>query len=591
MGARITMPDPSSRSIPGVQRREEALNETFEAIVFDWDGTAVADRQADASAVRDRVEALCEAGVQVIIVTGTHVGNVDDQLGARPQGPGRLHICCNRGSEVFVITGHGPELVHRRTASPVEDLALDRAAEGTIERLHTFGLGANVVSQRINRRKIDLIPEPAWADPKKADIAILAEAVAERLASAGIADLAEVVALASDASRDAGLTDPRITSDVKHVEIGLTDKSDSARWAANWLSQRGITGDLVLIGGDEFGSIGGVAGSDSMMMVEEFARGVVVSFGVEPEGVPAGVVHRGSGPDGLLELLDGQLARRSARRVPAIDLDPTWVVPLASTRAMEQVAESLGTLGNGFAGTRSSWEEDDRVGGPLFLVNGIYTNEGQLLPGPLWTCLDRPGITRRYTEKRMLDLRGGTLVRLGNERLGGRSLRFVSMAMPHAMALRAEAPESHLDFVIIRRPPREDVHFVCEHQGRRWGARLEMGAKQAAGDGIAVAARDRVETVAGRRTVERLATWAADPMAAADLDDAYRELADVEALGFDGLLADHREAWAHRWADADVVIEGDPDAELAARFAVFHLLSEVADTGEAAVGARGLTGA
>ena len=135
---------------------------------------------------------------------------------------------------------------------------------------------------------------------------------------------------------------------------------------------------------------------------------------------------------------------------------------------MEQVAESLGTLGNGFAGTRSSWEEDDRVGGPLFLVNGIYTNEGQLLPGPLWTCLDRPGITRRHTEKRMLDLRGGTLVRLGNEHLGGRSLRFVSMAMPHAMALRAEAPESHLEPGDPLRPPREDVHFECEHCAGRW---------------------------------------------------------------------------------------------------------------------------
>src|SRR5664280_2551185 len=254
----------------------------------------------------------------------------------RPQGPGRLHLCCNRGSEVFVITGHGPEFVHRRTASQVEDLALDRAAERTVERLHAFGLRANVVSQRINRRKIDLIPEPAWADPKKADIAILAEAVAERLASAGIADLAAVVALASDASRDAGLADPRITSDVKHVEIGLTDKSDSARWAANWLSQRGITGDLVLIGGDEFGSIGGVAGSDSMMMVEEFARGVVVSVGVEPGGPPHGIMSLGGGPDRFMALLDEQLSRRSACRVPTIDLDPAWVVPLPTTRAKER---------------------------------------------------------------------------------------------------------------------------------------------------------------------------------------------------------------------------------------------------------------
>ena len=61
-------------------------------------------------------------------------------------------------------------------------------------------------------------------------------------------------------------------------------------------------------------------------------------------------------------------------------------------------------------------------------------------------------------------------------------------------------------------------------------------------------------------------------------------------MGFDALLAEHREAWARRWTDAEVVIEGDPEAELAARFAVFHLLSAAAETGEAAVGARGLTG-
>ena len=63
-----------------------------------------------------------------------------------------------------------------------------------------------------------------------------------RLAAVGIGDLSEVVDLAANAAHTAGLADPRITSDVKHVEIGLTDKSDSARWAADWLVLRGITG-------------------------------------------------------------------------------------------------------------------------------------------------------------------------------------------------------------------------------------------------------------------------------------------------------------------------------------------------------------
>ena len=123
-----------------------------------------------------------------------------------------------------------------------------------------MGLETKVVSSRLNRRKIDLIPITAWADPKKTEIAHLAEEVTARLSAVGIADLAEVVALAADSARGAGLADPRITSDVKHVEIGLTDKSDSARFAADWLAERGITGALVLMGGDEFGPIGGVAG-------------------------------------------------------------------------------------------------------------------------------------------------------------------------------------------------------------------------------------------------------------------------------------------------------------------------------------------
>ena len=48
------------------------------------------------------------------------------------------------------------------------------------------------------------------------------------------------------------------------------------------------------------------------------------------------------------------------------------------------------------------------------------------------------------------------------------------------------------------------------------------------------------------------------------------------------------------WDDAGVAIEGDHDDvaqdQLAARFAVFHLLAAAAPDGEAAVGARGLTG-
>jgi len=107
---------------------------------------------------------------------------------------------------------------------------------------------------------------------------------------------------------------------------------------------------------------------------------------------------------------------------------------------------------------------------------------------------------------------------------------------------------------------------------------------------IAVAVRNHVMVTPPRRGIERLAAWTAGADGSDHGGHARGRLVQAEAAGFDRLLADHRAEWAHRWDDAEVVIEGDPDAELAARFAVFHLLNAAGDAGESAVGARGLTG-
>ena len=143
---------------------------------------------------------------------------------------------------------------------------------------------------------------------------------------------------------------------------------------------------------------------------------------------------------------------------------------------------------------------------------------------------------------------------------------------------RTSSPATRFGFPAKPLSSREDREEVCLARTGRIGGE------------IAVAARDRVATADRRRMVERLVAWVGAPTAEASFDDACRRLAEVDAVGFDTLLSEHREAWACRWADAEVVIEGDAEAELASRFAVFHLLAAAADTGEAAVGARGLTG-
>jgi hydroxymethylpyrimidine pyrophosphatase-like HAD family hydrolase len=103
----------------------DMLQRPFAIVAFDWDGTAVADRRDDASDLRTQLLALATTqGLTFVVVTGTHVQNVLDQLasdGSRLP-PRRLYVAANRGSEVFEI---GPDWepipIWRRSATPEED--------------------------------------------------------------------------------------------------------------------------------------------------------------------------------------------------------------------------------------------------------------------------------------------------------------------------------------------------------------------------------------------------------------------------------------------------------------------------------------
>ncbi len=197
----------------------------------------------------------------------------------------------NRGSELWDITRDGPVLLQRRETRPGEDEALDRAAAVIVSELNGRGLATGVVSQRLNRRKIDLMPFPEWDDPPKSRIAELLAATLLRIHDAGFSSLAEICELARDTGRRAGLEDPRVTTDAKHVEIGLTDKTDASHELFPLLASLGVPAEDVLVCGDEMGPLGGEPGSDSLMLVGDGERATAVSVGVEPEGVPAAVIR------------------------------------------------------------------------------------------------------------------------------------------------------------------------------------------------------------------------------------------------------------------------------------------------------------
>jgi len=118
-------------------------------------GTAVADRSADASEVRSVVECLCACGVDVAIVSGTHIGNVDAQLAARPRGPGRFLMALNRGSELFEVGGDGPRLLERREPTTQEESALTRTL---LPRASTLSVkGVELVESELIFRNLRIV--------------------------------------------------------------------------------------------------------------------------------------------------------------------------------------------------------------------------------------------------------------------------------------------------------------------------------------------------------------------------------------------------------------------------------------------------
>jgi trehalose/maltose hydrolase-like predicted phosphorylase len=74
-------------------------------------------------------------------------------------------------------------------------------------------------------------------------------------------------------------------------------------------------------------------------------------------------------------------------------------------------------------------------------------------------------------------------------------------------------------------------------------------------------------------------------------EEIRAKLGEVKQLGWRGVLAAHETAWSRRWRSSDVEVEGDPAAQRALRFAIYHLNSAANPADErVSIAARALTG-
>ncbi len=616
----------------------------YRIIVFDWDGTAVKDRAADARPVARALQDLLQLDVYVVVVTGTNYDNIERQFARYISGPRKrnLYICTNRGSEVYGFDAHSELfLLYLREATDVENRALDLTAEAVKAEVEWgSSVTIDIVYNRLNRRKIDLIPE--WPDPAKSQIGKLLKQTEKRLREGGYAPGIKGAYEATERfAREAGLADARITSDVKHVEVGLTDKSDSLRWILKEVAERrNIPYHDILVLGDEFGPIAGFEGSDFRMVLPGAEGITYLSVGKEPNGVPEEVEHPGGGPDEFMRIIKDQTNLHRLFRPTG---DPTFlVVEEGYDPVREREVESILTVGNGYLGTRGSLAEEDEASSPATLVAGVFDRRSQqapdempIFPDWLFTRIyvddERLQMKRKniVEHQRILDMYKGLLFRellyedITDRVTRVRFLHFASLADPHALALRVTViPRNYTGELRVETGLRLNSRSNPSLQG----VEMTTGAD---GTGVLVRAQTLFSNIdaamAGR---SRIADGFVEPQHSSSTDNTsvlehwswigniaqevrleklvsvFTSLDGVEAeraalahaeelaqRDFEELMLEHMAAWEERWKTAALRITGDPEAQRWANFATYHLISAGnADNERVSIGARALSG-
>jgi kojibiose phosphorylase len=538
-------------------------------------------------------------------------------------------------------------LLYRRLATPEEERLLDAVADGVKERLERItGLPFEVVRSRLNRRKIDLIPEPAFRDPPKSELGRLLVATEARLRGAGLRDgVREAFAMTELLARQLGLEDARVTSDVKHVEVGLTDKADAMAFIFREVAgPLGIAARDVLIAGDEFGAIAGFEGSDHRMLAVPEAQGaVVVSVGAEPAGVPPPVIHLGGGPDRFCDVIAHQLAIDAAPSPFNAPRDAAWVIEEPGFDvAREHEIESLLAIANGYVGSRGSIAEGTRVSRPATFLAGAFEPSAdlarvpELVIAPDWgrlriTIEGEPCVVEdggMLHHRRILDMRRGLLQREGLSRAPSghltllRTVHLASLAERHLLLEGVEiSPQNYSGTARVEAILSGDVrsesgasHWAGFEGACRDGVPSLVGRSRG---GLVLALSSHLEIVPEVEAAMHCdtgAVWASGRVDLAVHLDAPREIyravalvssrdaedpravadricAEASAGPVSSHIARHEAAWAERWRRADVTVDGAPSLQRALRFALYHLIAAAnPDDPRCSVGARSLSG-
>lgn len=316
--------------------------------------------------------------------------------------------------------------------------------------------------------------------------------------------------------------------------------------------------------------------------------------------------------------------------------------------------ETLYTIGNGYLGTRGTFEESYEGDLPATLVHGIYDHmQGALVPelanAPNWLPIRvtvdgttftmvtktndfmRPpnGVVIGY--RRALDLKRAVLTREVLFRAESGSIvriafeRFASLHDEHVLAQRVTitAVDGSPTIRVLALLDAGDP--IVNQTGKHWleditemaedsTIGLELTTVQS-GYTLGMAStlispyETRSEAMPSRPYVEVSFSLEQESSVHLDkltsiytsrdqrtdnerpLDAARRKVTEAVADGYDALLARHEAEWAKYWDTTDIVIDGDEECQRALRFTIYHILIAAPRHDErVSIGAKTLSG-
>ncbi|HSJ54218.1 MAG TPA: beta-phosphoglucomutase, partial [Anaerolineae bacterium] len=300
--------------------------------------------------------------------------------------------------------------------------------------------------------------------------------------------------------------------------------------------------------------------------------------------------------------------------------------------------ETVFTLGNGYLGTRGSFEEGYPDARPATLIHGVYDDlppgNTELANAPDWPALsilvegERFGMDqgKLLSYRRRLDMRRGVLSRdVRWQSPAGHTLdlhfeRFASLADPHLLAVRCQvtsldsgcnvqvqaglnAYPDNLGLLHWTRPEQGAEGDSAWLQLTTRYSDIELGMAVRLGLSGGESARIQARSCPGYPMVE--ATFQARPQQTVTLNkivtvvtsrDAQQPLAEARQrlpgpAAYEDLLAAQEEAWSRTWRDSDVAIEGDVEDQAAIRYNLFQtLIAAPRQDDRVSIGAKSLSG-